>query len=145
MTEAQSMTHTITITLTLSDEMLGQYEREAQRSHQQIGDVIADDLLALQPTAENIQARLSQLDAYMDAQLVALAQSTLTPEQAARQITLAEKLESSTLTSAEKQEHTYLARRIEVQALLRARALVLLQARGHVITPYLETLDDPDS
>lgn len=126
-----------TVTLRLPDVLYRQVERRARRMRRSVEDELVDVVSTALPTMEDLPSDiaddLEQLAYLTDAELWQAACTTLPEQNAERMQALLLKRQRASLSAAEERELKRLAHRADHAMLVRAKAAVLLKARGHEI------------
>ncbi|MCU0511933.1 MAG: hypothetical protein MUE40_05105 [Anaerolineae bacterium] len=119
------------VSLQLSEDWYARLQAAAEQTHRSIESIVVDSLAWLFDAQPDIT--LQNLPHLTDVALWALVQRPLTypVETRLRELTALSKLDA--LTAAEQQELSRLVERYDEYVLLRSRALLLLQERGHPI------------
>jgi plasmid stability protein len=129
---------TQTLTVRLPDRIYSRLEKRASESHRTIEAELIEVLATAIPTEvvmpPELANELALLDKLDDSSLWKLAQDTLSPQTSARleQLHLDERAEG--LTEPERCELANLVQQYERTTLVRARAAMLLNHRGHDVS-----------
>jgi chorismate mutase len=127
------------ITITLPERVYQQVEKLSQAKHHSVAEEVVAVVAAALPEegaqlpADQV-AELSDLEQLRDADLWRAAKMTAPGEKIDRMQLLVEKQQLEGLTAAEKEEAELLSHFFNRIMLVRAKATVLLQARGHDIS-----------
>lgn len=120
------------------------YQRLQKRAHtmqhsveEEINQVLVNHLNE-ESDVSSLEATLVQLDLLSDNDLLAAAQSTLTLEQTEQMQAILNKQQNEGLTEAEWETARAFSELFNRTILIRAKALALLQERGHTIDPLLQ-------
>ena len=127
-----------TITVRLPDILYRRVEDRAQRMRRSIEEELVDVVSAALPTTDDLSPDivddLAQMAFMTDAELWQAAQTELPLQDSAKMQALMFKRQREGLTTAEEREAKRLAHRADRTMLVRSRAAVLLQDRGHDIS-----------
>lgn len=134
------------VTILLPERVYQQVEKLSQVKQRSVADEVVAVVTAALPEPEALpealQAELSQLDQFSDKELWHAARMIAPVEKTERMQLLVEKQQLEGLTAVEQEEAALLSQFFNRVMLVRAKAAVLLQARGHDISSLL---DDPNS
>lgn len=109
-----------------------------------IESVLQEGLALLFGGDSVVEYQLDRLDDCNDEQLWALIHQRLTRLQDNRMRELLDRGNQGTITDQEQAELTHFVDLVDRQMLLRSRALVILQERGHDIDTYLNAAPEAD-
>ena len=130
-----------TVTVNFSEKIYGWLKRQSQITRRTVADEVtavigsvAEDTL---PT--DIEAELAQLDLFTDDELWQAARLATPQSKSNRMQELVEKQQLEGLTEAEKQESQLLSHFFNRIMLVKSKAAVLLQKRGHDIKHLVKT------
>jgi plasmid stability protein len=127
-----------TITVRLPDILYRRVEHRAQRMRRSIEEELVDVVSAALPTTDDLSPDiaddLAQMAFMTDAELWQAAQTELPLQDSAKMQALMFKRQREGLTTAEEREAKRLAHRADRTMLVRSRAAVLLQDRGHDVS-----------
>lgn len=131
------------ITIILPDSVYQQMEKRSQARRRSVAEEVVAVVTAALPEETSqlpadLAAELSDLEQLSDAELWRAAKMTAPVEKTDRMQLLVEKQQLEGLTAAEKEEAELLSQFFNRIMLVRAKAAVLLQARGHDISQLAE-------
>jgi hypothetical protein len=130
------------ITISLPDRLYQQVEKLSQaRQRSMAEEVVAAVSAALPEEAQlpaDLEAELAHLDQLNDEELWRAARMTAPKEKTERMQVLVDKQQLEGLTSAEREEAALMSHFFNRIMLVRAKAAVLLKARGHHIDALLD-------
>lgn len=125
------------ITISLPEKIYRQVQKQSQQMRRSVADevtaVITESLPKQSKLSPELEEELAQLALLTDDELWQAAQMTAPAEKTSRIQALLDKQKLEGLTEAEKAEAELLARFFDRIMLVRAKAAVLLQERGHNI------------
>lgn len=123
------------ITITLPDDVYQQVQKQSEQKQRSIAEEVVAVITASFPPQEtlpdDIESELRQLELLSDDELWQAAEFRAPDEKAARMQELVEKQQLEGLTTAEREEAALLSHFFNRVMLVRAKAAVLLQERGH--------------
>lgn len=129
------------ITIEIPDELFALLQRRAAASHRSLDQELLSTLSAKLASDEGDAARmekvLDKMRVYSDSQLLAVVRDTPSRESCRRSEYLNSKQRESSLTPAERVELESLMTQYDWHVLLRAKALALLNQRGHDVNRLL--------
>ena len=125
------------ITVSLPEKIYRQVQQRSQQSLRSVADelvaMVAASLPDLEQLPVDLQEELAQLDLFTDEELWRAAQMTAPTDKTMRMQDLVEKQQLEGLTASEQAEAELLSRFFNRVMLVRAKATVVLQARGQAI------------
>lgn len=125
------------ITVSLPEKIYRQVQQRSQQSLRSVADelvaMVAASLPDLEQLPVDLQEELAQLDLFTDEELWRAAQMTAPTDKTMRMQDLVEKQQLEGLTASEQAEAELLSRFFNRIMLVRAKATVVLQARGQAI------------
>ena len=131
------------ITITLPESIYRQMEKLSQAKRRSVAEEVVAVVSAALPEETgqlpaDLATELNDLEQLGDADLWRAAQMTAPGEKTDRMQLLVEKQQLEGLTAAEKEEAELLSHFFNRIMLVRAKAAVLLQARGHDISQLID-------
>jgi plasmid stability protein len=127
-----------TVTLRLPNNIYQRVKQRAQVMHRSVEDellaVVAASLPDEEELPDQLAAELNQLSLFTDDELWQAARATLPANKRERMAELSQRAKEQDLTEGEQQEVEDLLYLYDRNMLLRAKAAVLLQERGHDIS-----------
>ena len=131
------------ITITLPDSVYQKMEKRSQARRRSVAEEVVAVVTAALPEESSqlpadLAAELSDLEQLSDTELWRAAKMVAPVEKTDRMQLLVEKQQLEGLTAAEKEEADLLSQFFNRIMLVRAKAAVLLQARGHDISQLAE-------
>lgn len=133
-----------TVELEIAPEIADHVRVIAEGENCSIESILQEGLALLFGGDSIVAYQLDRLNDCTDEQLWALIHQRLTRTQDNRMRELLDRGSEGTITEQEKAELTYYVDVVDRQMLLRSRALVLLQERGHDIYQYLNATVEMD-
>ncbi len=129
------------ITISLPEKIYRQMQKQSQESKRSVADEVTAVVAASVPEQAqlpvDLEEELQQLDLFTDDELWRAAQVTAPDDKTTRMQELVDKQQLEGLTDAEKAEAALLSNYFNRVMLVRAKAAVLLQARGKDIDQLL--------
>ncbi len=131
------------VTITLPEPIYQRVKRRSQQMQRSVADELAAVVAASLPEQESLPAdieqELSELELFTDEELWRAARMTAPADKPERMQVLVEKQQWEGLTDSEKQEAALLSHFFNRVMLVRAKAAVLLQERGHDVGQLLDS------
>ena len=131
-----------TIKLTIPLAIFERAEALTRDTSDSTESVLVDSLELLFPSIEDAAHDPTALDRFSDEQLWMIVRRRLTPKQEARCRELADRGNRGVITDSEIAEMESWVARVDNQMLLRSKALLILQRRGHDIDAYFSSANE---